>query len=198
MTLPTPSLPTDRRIRDLRSGVTLIELMLVMALLAVGVALTFPSLRRFFEGRSLDSEATRLLALSRYGQSRAISEGIPMILWFDEDRRFYGLEAMAGYEDFDEKALEFSWKDDLELTVSAPLYPEGMSRGMRYPDLKGTRDRRLTGLPSARFLPDGFIAEPSPEYVELRHRSGAALWLVQATNRLSYELSDEPPFNRRR
>ena len=44
-----------------RRGFTLIELILVMALLTVVISLTAPRLSRFFHGRTLDSEARRLL-----------------------------------------------------------------------------------------------------------------------------------------
>ncbi|MCX6930914.1 MAG: prepilin-type N-terminal cleavage/methylation domain-containing protein, partial [Verrucomicrobia bacterium] len=63
------------------SAFTLIELILVMALLTIVISLTAPSLSKFFRGRTLDSEARRLLALTRSGQSRAVSEGMPMDLW---------------------------------------------------------------------------------------------------------------------
>ena len=56
-----------------------------MALLTMVISLTAPSLSRFFRGRTLDSEARRLLALTRSGQSRAVSEGMPMDLWVDAD-----------------------------------------------------------------------------------------------------------------
>ena len=58
-----------------------------MALLTIVISLTAPSLSRFFHGRTLDSEARRLLALTRSGQSRAVSEGMPMDLWVDADAR---------------------------------------------------------------------------------------------------------------
>ncbi len=60
---------------------TLIELILVMAMLAIVISVALPSLKGFFRGRNLDSEARRFLSLTRYGQSRAVSEGVPMVLW---------------------------------------------------------------------------------------------------------------------
>jgi len=42
---------------------TLIELMLVMAILLIVLAVSFPSLRGFFRGRNLDNEARRFLSL---------------------------------------------------------------------------------------------------------------------------------------
>src|SRR2546426_11590252 len=50
-------------------GFTLIELILVMTVLTIAVSITAPALANFFRGRSLDSEARRLLALTRPGPS---------------------------------------------------------------------------------------------------------------------------------
>src|SRR6266850_7624427 len=76
--------------RPQASGFTLIELILVMSLLIIAVGLSFPALQDFFRGRGLDSEARRFLSLVRYGQSRAVSEGIPMLLWVDAREGTYG------------------------------------------------------------------------------------------------------------
>ena len=78
-----------------RGGFTLLELMLVLALLSVVIAVQAPTLARFFRGRNLDAEAQRFLALTRYGQNRAVAEGVPMVLWMDAEAGQYGLEAEA-------------------------------------------------------------------------------------------------------
>src|SRR5262245_32345834 len=106
-TVPVPRARLDRggrARRRHRRAFTLIELILVMALLMIVAAVSFPSLRNFFQGRSLDSEARRFLSLTRYAQSRAISEGIPMVLWLDAREGTYGLQAETGYLDIDSKA----------------------------------------------------------------------------------------------
>src|SRR5437763_11469882 len=64
-----------------RRAFTLIELILVMALMSIVIALIAPSLSNFFRSRTLDSEARRFVSLTRYVQSRAVSEGIPMMVW---------------------------------------------------------------------------------------------------------------------
>src|SRR5664279_3001935 len=102
-----------------RRGFTLIELILVMALLTVVISLTAPRLSRFFHGRTLDSEARRLLALTRSGQSRAVSEGIPMDLWVDTEHGSFGLEAEPSYDTTDPKAVDFTLDGGLELEVVA-------------------------------------------------------------------------------
>src|ERR1035438_9877383 len=87
---------------------TLIELILVMAILIMAVSVTAPTLSHFFRGRTLNSEARRLLALTRSGQSRAASEGLPMDLWVDAEQGTFGLEAEPSYETSDSKAVDFT------------------------------------------------------------------------------------------
>src|SRR5256885_1782577 len=76
--------------RSSLSGFTLVELILVMALLVVAVSFITPHLSDFFRGRALDSEGRQLMALVHDGQSRAVSGGVPMILWFDAAAKKYG------------------------------------------------------------------------------------------------------------
>jgi hypothetical protein len=48
------------------------------------------------------------------------------------------------------------------------------------------------GLPTLRFMPDGSIADTSPQCLCLLARNGSALWLKQTRNRLSYEIKSNP------
>ncbi len=73
---------------------TLIEFILVMGLLAVVIALSAPSLSNFFRGRKLESEARRFVSVTRYGQSRAVAEGLAK----GERVDFRGFGAFAGRE----------------------------------------------------------------------------------------------------
>ena len=123
MTLRTGSRRNDRPEAARRDAFTLIELILVMAMLLIVLGVAFPSLKRFFRGRNLDSEARRFLSLTHYGQSRAVSEGLPMVLWIDARRAAYGLQVQAGYTDSDMKAVEFAVGDDLRLRVGAAHRP---------------------------------------------------------------------------
>jgi type II secretion system protein H len=174
------------------SGFTLVELLLVLALLAIVMAVGMPSLSNFFRGRALDSEARRLLSLTRHGQSRAVSEGIPMLLWVDEKEKRYGLEQEPGWEEKDVRAVEFKLDPDLEIEVVqtnlaalVSLLPE-----RRFSTTEMTEAQRMN-LPEIRFLPDGTIEETSPVGLRLTGRDGAALLLSQSTNRLRYDLRVE-------
>src|SRR3954465_13754828 len=108
---------------------TLIELILVMTILTIAISVTAPALANFFRGRSLDSEARRLLALTRQGQSRAISEGVPMQLWVDAAHGGYGLEAEPSYEPTDAKMLEYTLNTDLKIEAITSNTPRHSGTG---------------------------------------------------------------------
>src|SRR5687767_13798574 len=102
-----------RRIRARRTaGFTLIELVLVMAILIVVLSMSGASLTSFFKGRSLEAEGNRFLALTRYAQNRAVSEGVPMSLWINKAQRKYGLEAASSFAEVDAEAKEFELSRD--------------------------------------------------------------------------------------
>ena len=84
--------------RKTRAAFTLVELVLVMALMVMLVAFVAPSLRNSFKHRALDQEATRLVALTEYARNEAVSQGIPTEVWLDAQSGSYGAEAMPGYD----------------------------------------------------------------------------------------------------
>src|SRR5213082_1044073 len=107
MTLPTGSKRNKRYEMSHGGAFTLIELVLVMTILLIVFSVALPSLKGFFRGRNLDSEARRFLSLTRYGQSRAVSEGVPMVLWMDPASGTYGLQQESGYNPIDAKAIDY-------------------------------------------------------------------------------------------
>jgi len=167
-------------------GFTLIELILVMAVLTIAVSLTAPALGNFFRGRTLDSEGRRLLSLTRQGQSRAVAEGVPMELWFDPERSEYGLEAERSYELTDAKAVTFTLDRDLQLDVGNFA---ATSLTVENPSAASQRSSH-PNLPVIRFLSDGTITESSPERIKLTGRDGHSLWVVLSRNGLGYEIQN--------
>ncbi|MEW6157116.1 MAG: GspH/FimT family pseudopilin [Verrucomicrobiota bacterium] len=175
---------------------TLIELILVMAMLITVIAVAAPSLSNFFRGRTLDGEARRFLSLTRYAQSRAASEGVPMIVWIDAKEGTYGLEEEAGYSTEDVKAVRLELDPDLSIEVEQSRVPV-----VETITLDQTRQfsRDTTRL---RFLPDGTISEISPEGVAIREtrrdqETKAApaketdpnvVWIRRGINRRHYEI----------
>jgi prepilin-type N-terminal cleavage/methylation domain-containing protein len=171
---------------------TLIELILVMALLTIVISLTAPRLSRFFHGRTLDSEARRLLALTRSGQSRAVSEGIPVDLWVDADKGEFGVEAEPSFETSDSKAVEFTLDSSLKIEVIQRLVTPAtvtLNRARRASTASAPRVvLARANLPAIRFLPDGSLGETSPQKFHLTSGDGGSLWLAQARDGLSYEI----------
>jgi len=171
-----------------RDAFTLLELLLVLALLAMAVAVAAPSLSRFFHGRALDSEGRRMLSLSRYAQSRAVSEGIPMVMWFNPELGTYGVEAEITYTGTDVKAVEFELDSSLQMELPPPALT-GRTLWKSTTEIAGI-------YPAIRFTPDGFIDEASPEWVWLkvaREDHPDAVWLALDENRLNYELQNTMP-----
>src|SRR5208282_6585663 len=154
---------------------TLIELILVLALLVVITSLAAPAMSNFIRGRALDSEARRLFALMHAGQSRAVSEGMPMVLWVDEKQGAYGLQAETTGKNGDPKAEDLTLDEYLQITV--------VNTGSA-----GTT--KFGSLPAIRFLPDGTVDENSPQTLRLIDAKGNALWLIESRNRNGYEIHD--------
>ena len=178
--------------RSTSPAFTLIELILVMAILTFAVSVTAPTLSHFFRGRTLDSEARRLLALTHGGQNRAVSEGIPVDLWVDEEQGSFGLQMEPSYETSDPKAVEFELDGGLQIEVvseAAALTTTAPSRGRLASTASVPRvTLAKAGLPAIRFLPDGSISESSPQKLRLTGRDGLSLWVAQTRERTSYEI----------
>ena len=153
---------------------TLIELVLVLALLVVAVSMVAPRLSGFIRGNALNSEARRLLALTDAGESRAVSEGMPMVLWFNQKQNALGLEAETPPKGGDTKA------ENLSISENVAISPVNTgASGMT----------TFNHLPAIRFLPDGTVDENSPRNVQLIE-DGDTLWLVELQNHTGYEVSD--------
>jgi type II secretion system protein H len=153
---------------------TLVEMILVMVLLVVAVSLVAPRMAGFMRGRALDAEARRIHALTHAGQSRAVSEGMPMVLWLDEKQNGYGLEMETPGKTADAKAESFTADENVALSVL------NLNGG-------GTT---FNNLPAIRFLADGSVDESSPQMVKLTGSGGDALWLLESADRRGYEISD--------
>ena len=153
---------------------TLVELILVMVLLVVAVSLVAPRMAGFTRGRALDSEARRLLAITHAGQARAVSEGMPIVLWIDEKQNGYGLEEETPGKNGDANAENFPSDDNVQVAVM---------------NLSGSATM-FKNLPAIRFLADGTVDENSPQAVKLTGSGGFELWLLESADRRGYEISD--------
>jgi len=132
------------------SGFTLIELVLVMAILSAVAVAAAPRLSRFFRGQALDGEAHRFLSLMRYAFSESLASGVPLTLWIDTRNGSYGLKAMTGYEWASERQVEFY----LDENTAIEPYP---SQPM------------VNGVAKMTFRPDGIMESDGLQYIRFRH-----------------------------
>lgn len=166
---------------------TLVELILVMAMLAAILSVAAPRLSRFFSGRSLDLEAGRLIELIRYSQNHAVSSGAPMVLWLDVNQSAYGMREQSTFRQGDQTL------DD------QPLFTDdaGGERPLQYflaKDLElflDNQERHTNGVATIIFFPDGTIDENSLKLFFLRDKDNNAVPFIQMRNRLHYEISDQ-------
>jgi Tfp pilus assembly protein FimT len=171
----------------------LIELILVMAILTMAVSVTAPTLAKFFRGRTLDSEARRLLAMTRSGQNRAVSEGIPMDLWVDSTAGKVGLDAEPSFETTDPRAIEFKVDEAIQIEVvknTVVVPTKAVLSPLQTVSVASVSAVKLThsALPTIRFLPDGTVGETSPQMLRLTGRNGVSLLVAMAQDKMSYEI----------
>ena len=158
-----------------RCAFTLIELILVLALLVIITSIATPAMARFIRGRALDTEARRMLALLHVAQSRAVSEGAPMMLWLDEPAGAYGLAAETSGQNGDPHAET--------LTVDSTLALAVLNTGTG-------AQTQFNHLPAIRFQADGTVDESSPSTLKLTDSDGFVRWLAETQLRTGYEISD--------
>lgn len=189
MIFPTGNKRTSASEPCHRRAFTLIELILVMAMLLIVIAVSAPTLSKFFRGRAIDSEARRFVSLTRYGQSRAVSEGVPMVLWIDAKQGTYGLQQEVSYTDVDPKAVEYALGKELRVEVTAAVVQPGQLAQAR---------PAARNLPMLRFRADGFISETSPERITLYEGERDSALITLSRNRLNYEIATNQIQNVRR
>ena len=153
-------------------------MILVMVLLVVAVSLIAPKLSGFMRERALESEARRLLAMTNEGKSRAVSEGMPMMLWIDEKNNGYGLEEETPAPKGDPDAESLTADENVSLAV------------MNLSGSATTFNVNNQNLPAIRFLADGTVDEDSPQTVKLTGAAGVELWMLESADRRGYEISD--------
>ena len=110
------------------------------------------------------------------GQSRAVSEGLPMMLWINEQTGAYGLTAETSGDKGDAKAETLTVDSTLQIAVQNGT---GQSTPITFQE-----------QPAIRFLTDGSVDENSPPTLVLQDAAGFTRWLVLGKLRLGYEISD--------
>ena len=176
--------PAAGRARRALRGFTLIELIFVLALLAISALFVAASLGTFVRGRTLNFEARRMLTLTQYAQSRAVSEGVPVILWVNPATSVYGISTQSSYNDPDGDVRGVRYVAEASLKLESPTNANA--------NPSEQDDERLgldEGLVFIRFTPDGFFDESSANKIIIRLGATATgLELVPNASRLAYEI----------
>lgn len=182
----TGKVPVSRSSR----GFTLVELILVMALLVIGVSFISPHLGGFVRGRIVQSEARQMISISRAAQSRAVSGGVPVILWFDKDKtpNQYGIQEEPGYHDNDKDNGKDPKAETLELNENLKIEILDDDSSISQPTTEST-DPHMN-LPHITFMPDGTIADGSPRTINIvDSNNGLKATLKQTRDRSQYEIA---------
>lgn len=160
---------------DTRRAFTLIELILVLALLVIVTSIAVPHMAGFIRGRALDSEARRLMAVTHAAQSRAVSEGMPIMLWIDEKGGTYGYQSETSGQNGDPKAENLK----LDPTLGIAVVSTGVTAPVTFQN-----------LPAIRFLADGTIDENSPQSLKLVDSDGFSRTFLENSYHTGYEVYD--------
>lgn len=152
-----------------------------MVLMLIVASMVAPRMSSFFRGRLLSGEAQRILSLTHYGRSRAVAEGVPVLLWIDPSKSMYGLEVQGGHEGADDRGTVFT--ADPTLTLEVPTVLDAPVSELEDEKLGFPED-----LPAIRFNPDGFFDEVSVQKIIVRQGPDGALEIVPTANRLGYEI----------
>ncbi len=156
-------------------GFTLIELVIVMALLATLMAVVAPRLSGSLRQRNVEGEAARLLALTEYGRDEAASLGVPVVVWIDPASRRFGVDAKTGYSADNLRRKEYTLTPDVNFDAFGN-------------EAAGQNGR---GVNAAEFEPDGTLDSTSLHSVRLVDRFKSSVSLVQTADHYGYEIVKE-------
>lgn len=180
MTFSTPEFPrADGRGRS--RAFTLVELIVVMVLLLIVASMVAPRMSSFFRGRALSEEARRMLSLINHARSRAVAEGVPVLLWLDPARSTYGIEVQAGHQGGDGRTEVFTAEPSLSLEAVSTADMGVSEQGDEHMGLP-------EGRPAIRFAPDGFFDDSIIQKILIRQGDEGALEIAPTPNRLGFEI----------
>jgi len=112
-----------------RRAFTLLELILVMAIIAIIVGMVVQNLHGFASGRRTAQCADQIVALTRYARTQAITQGIPYRLNLTPARGTYWLTMQQPDGRFgllgNSLGLQFQSPDGSTLNWNAPAHQDG-------------------------------------------------------------------------
>ena len=175
MTTSIIGMPTRNDSARVSQAFTLVELILVMALLATLLALSAPTLLHSFKQRDLEKAATQLLAVTEYARSEAVSQGVPMSVWIDPATGDFGVQTSDGYDGDDKRAKTYDLGTEVHFD---PVESLADSDGHTI---------------LATFDPEGTLDPESLAVLRLVNRADSAISLEQTEDGWGYEIVKEEP-----
>lgn len=153
-----------------RAGFTLIELMLVLALLAMMVAIVAPKMARSSRARKLEQEALRFVALTEYARDEAVSEGVSMAIYVETQTQRYGMEPASAASGL-EVRQDFTLQDDLH-----------------FDEIKSTSKKEGRVIV---YNPEGVPETTSVDFITITDRNGDSKSIMRSADGYGYELAKE-------
>jgi type II secretion system protein H len=154
-----------RETRRRRPAFSLVELLLVMAIVTILMAVVAPSLSRSIRGHKLEEEAKRFLALTEYARDEAMSQGVPMVVWINSSTEHFGLDPKVDY--YGSKThRDFALNEDVKFDASTPP----------------------TGATVVEIAPNGIPATTSAPSIRLVDHFGSAIVISQRSDGLGYAI----------
>ena len=159
-----------------RPGFTLLELILVLAVLSLVAAVSAPRLVRSLGGQTLREEARRFIAAAQYARGEAISTGEPVQLWLQPAEKTYGVRHLnAGDGVGSGRDVSFLLSDDLQFDL-------------------GQEKLSLKGELLAHFEPDGSPGAESFSTVAIQEQEGGnRLYISRCATTGRFKLTTELP-----
>ena len=147
---------------------TLVELLLVMAILLVLMGIVAPSLSRSMRGRKISDESARFLALTEFARAAAVSEGSPMSVWINGTTQHFGLDPKNDY-------YASKTHRDYALNPDVKFDPASVPAGG-------------PGTPAILFLPNGTPDVSSAATIRFTDNFGAAVVIARRADGWGYEI----------
>jgi type II secretion system protein H len=109
-------------------GFTLLELVLVMAIIAILSAIVIPSLSGFSRGRKLSNVTGHLIAVANVARAHAMIDGVVYRLNFDLNTKRYWLTVQqddGSFANGDEQDLNYTIPDGIDIGTDLPAQSDG-------------------------------------------------------------------------
>jgi len=144
---------------------TLLEILIVLAIIAILVGMVAPNLRAFARGRTISDEARQIVAMARYAEAQSIADAAPYRLNIDSDGVWLTTQAAGTWAP---PPNDFSAKMDLQqgITIDCDI--------AKQPD-----GQYITFSPTGRTQPSTItLADPSGQRVVIQCQSATDLYEI--------------------